>query len=100
MSVLSEILQEEYNRLLSTISAFEKMEMDLPNGSVVKKRINGKEYYYRQWRDADKVKSEYIPQDKHDEISELVSRRKDIRRQLREMYASKKEFDRVIGKEL
>jgi hypothetical protein len=100
MSVLSEILQEEYDRLLSTIASYEKLADELPKGSIIAKRINGSEYPYLQWRAGNKVKSKYLRQDELLPLQELIERRKQYEQNLRDMYRSKKEFDKVIGKEL
>jgi hypothetical protein len=100
MSVLSEILQEEYKRLLSTIASYEKLSNEMPKGSIILKHINGIEYPYLQWREGNKVKSKYLRQDEIEQFREQIERRKQYEKSLREMYLSKKEFDKVIGKEI
>lgn len=100
MSILSEILQEEYNRLIATISSYEKLVADLPKGSIVPKKIKGKKYQYLQWREEDKIKSRYIKVDEMEEIATLISRRRNFEMELKKMYKSKREFDKIIGKEI
>jgi hypothetical protein len=100
MSILSEILQEEYDRLNATIASYEKAASELPKGSVVKKRIDGRTYSYLQWREGQQVKSRYLKASELDEVAEKVRRRKEFEQEIKVLYASKREFDRVVGKEL
>jgi hypothetical protein len=100
MSVLSEILQEEYERLKATIASYEKEASGLPKGSVVIKRIGGREYPYLQWREGKQVKSRFIKAGDLSYINDQVNRRREYEKQIRSLYSSKKEFDRVIGKRL
>ncbi|MBX0288611.1 hypothetical protein [Haloarcula salinisoli] len=41
-------------------SAREKAGISASKGTLTTKTINGREYYYLQWRDGDKVKSQYV----------------------------------------
>jgi hypothetical protein len=100
MSILSEILNEEYERLNRTISSYEAMAAELPKGSLRKKRINGREYAYLQWRDGKKIKSKYIKSSEKDAIAELINRRRQYEREIRSLNESKKQFDKVVGREL
>jgi hypothetical protein len=100
MSVLSEILQEEYDRLKATIVSYEKEVAGLPKGSIVIKRIGGREYPYLQWREGTRVKSRFIKKEDLLYLKDQVNRRREYEKQIRALYSSKKEFDRVIGKRL
>ncbi|MDR1292681.1 MAG: hypothetical protein LBJ91_04720 [Clostridiales Family XIII bacterium] len=100
MSVLSEILQEEYDRLKATITSYEKEAAGLPKGSVVIKRIGGREYPYLQWREGKQVKSRFIKAGDLLHLKDQVNRRREYEKLIRSLYSSKKEFDRVIGKRL
>jgi hypothetical protein len=100
MSVLSEILNEEYERLKRTILSYETMTAKLPKGSIRMKRINGREYAYLQWRDGKKIKSKYIKDSEKDAITELVARRRQYEKEIRALNESKREFDRVVNKQL
>jgi len=100
MSILSEILNEEYKRLNSTLLSFEVLMEDLPKGSIREKLINGKKYQYLQWRDGKKIRSKYIKQDEVSALSEQIERRRQYEKEIKTLRKTKKEFDRVIGKEL
>jgi hypothetical protein len=100
MSVLSEILNEEYERLNRTITSYQAMASELPKGSIRIKSINGNRYAYLQWRDGDKVRSKYIKNDDVDSLSEQIEQRRQYEREIKSLVESKKEFDKVIGKEI
>ena len=68
MSVLEEVLLEEYDRSMRIINAIKAEQQTLPRGSVQKKLIGGKEYYYLQYRDGSKVRSNYIKECDIDDI--------------------------------
>jgi hypothetical protein len=40
--------------------AFEKAEIPRSKGTLTIKTIDGREYYYLQWREGDSVKSQYV----------------------------------------
>jgi hypothetical protein len=88
MSVLSEILKEEYERLLRTISSYEKMVAELPKGSLREKLINGRKYCYLQWREGGKVKSKYIRQSDIKSLSDQIDRRNQFQQEIKELCAS------------
>jgi hypothetical protein len=100
MSILSEVLQEEYDRVLRTISAYEREAAMLPKGHVAVKRIKNKEYYYLQWRDGQKTKSKYIREEELEGLRLQIERRNHLISSIREMRKSEKEFHKVLGREL
>ena len=100
MTILSEILNEEYERLNRTIASYEAMVAELPKGSIREKQIDGRRYKYLQWRESNRVLSKYIKPTEIDSLSELIERRRGYESEIKSLRASKKEFDRVIGKEL
>ena len=100
MSILSEILREEYERLNRTIESYEAMVAGLPKGSIREKLIGGRRYPYLQWRDQDRVRSRYIKQEDVISLSEQIEQRRQYEKEIKSLRSSKKEFDRVIGREL
>jgi hypothetical protein len=100
MSILSEILSEEYERLNSTLSSYEAMAADLPKGSIREKLINGRAYLYLQWREGDRVRSKYVKLEDFVALSEQIERRREYEREIKSLRKSKRKFDRVVGKEL
>ena len=50
MLLLEEIVLQEKSRIENMMSMYEAELLSLPHGVLVKKTINGKEYYYVQYR--------------------------------------------------
>lgn len=99
MTILQEVLLEEYERIQRTEALIEKEMEKLPKGYISKKKINGREYSYLQFRDGSKVCSQYI---KASMLSDCVSRlelRKKDEAALAELRESKAAIIRALGKE-
>ena len=97
-SVLQMVLLEEYSRLLRMIEGINKELKTLPKGYISRKIIRGKETFYLQWREGDKVKSKYIVADEVDELSKKVKRRQELEKSLRTSKKDLKKLESAIGK--
>ena len=73
------------SNIIEQINALEKEIANLPNGYISKKTINGKTRYYRQWTESGKVKSKYIREEEYDEVSEAITKRKELQAKLKEL---------------
>ena len=60
MLLLEKIVLQEKSRIENMMVMHESELLSLPHGTLVKKTINGKEYYYVQYREGKKVLSKYI----------------------------------------
>ena len=87
MSVLEEVLEEEYGRSVRLIRHMQSEIDSLPKGSIRVRSIRGREYYYLNYRVVDKVKSDYIRASEVNEIREKIERRKKL-----------KEIERALGR--
>lgn len=99
MTILEEVLLEEYNRISRTEALIEKEMQDLPKGYISKKRIKGKEYSYLQFRDGNKVCSQYIKASMLSDYVEKLELRKKDEIALAEFKKSKDAIIRALGKE-
>ncbi len=96
MSVLDEVLKEEYERLLRMRSAM-SIEYDaLPKGSISRKNIRGCDCYYLQYREGDKIVSKYIKKAELDELAAKIEKRRILRKTLRDIDAEMKKIERTI----
>lgn len=100
MTVLQEVLLEEYDRILRTEKMIVKELDGLPNGYISRKKIRGREYCYLQWRDGGKVRSLYIKPSEVDEYEKKIALRKKDQQALKELAESKRMLARALGKEL
>ena len=75
--VIKDVLREELRNSLEIKKGYERELARLPRGSLIKKKIKGKEYYYLEYREKGKIKFVYkgklSPQEvkKHDEIKKI-----------------------------
>jgi predicted transcriptional regulator len=100
MSILSDVLQEEYARVLLTISAYEREALELPKGHIAVKRIKNHDYFYLQWREGEKTRSQYIKKEDVEELRKQIERRNHLVSSIRDMRKAEKEFQKVLGREL
>ena len=97
MSVLEDVLREEYARSLRLSHLMEKELASLPKGSVRVRMIRGHEYYYLNHREGDRVLSDYIPASEVEAVRAKVARRKELEAALKEQARSRKQIERALG---
>lgn len=100
MSVLEEVLLEEYDRSMRVIHAIQAEQKALPKGSVQEKLIGGRKYLYLQYRDGNKVRSDYIKESDIDNIRSGLKKRKDNDKALKELKKSIEQIEKALGKDL
>ena len=55
----------------------------LPAGSITKKNVNGKEYFYHRWTESKKRREKYIPADELEDFRAQIERRKELEQELK-----------------
>lgn len=98
MSILEEVLVEEYERSLRVSGAFAAELADLPRGSVRERVINGRTYYYLQYREGNHVKSDYVPRRDLEQLRKRLMRRKEIAAALKEQERSRRQIEKALGR--
>jgi hypothetical protein len=98
MSVLEEVLAEEYGRSLRMTRALEKELSTLPKGYVRARTIRGRTYYYLQRRDGDRVRSDYVRREDAERVMALVDRRREIAAALKEQERTRRQIERALGR--
>lgn len=82
----------DYKDLLLRISEIEEALALLPAGSIGKKTVNGKIYYYHRFYENGKRKEKYIPQDRLVDMQAAVEKRKALEEELKELNVRKALF--------
>ena len=79
-TVIYGMLKEEKQRNLEMQKAYMQEIESLRKGSISKKTISGKTYYYLKYRQGDKVKNDYIGRDKSvaEEVMREIEQRKHL----------------------
>ena len=75
------------DELLNKIAELEREIAILPEGSITKKRINGKEYYYHRITQNGKRSEKYIRFEEIPELSAQIENRKALEKELKRLKA-------------
>ena len=94
---MKEVLSKENNQLSMRLAALEKEESTLPRGSIRERKIRGGTYYYLQYREGGKVKSQYIKADELPELQKKVIRRKEIQVEIKDIKERQRILEKVTG---
>ncbi len=74
MSVIKNIIQEEYNRLNSLIELYNEKIAEYPRGSLSVKKRGVHAYYYLAYRDHQKVKFLYLGKERSEKVKEYAKK--------------------------
>lgn len=97
MSVLEEVLAEEYARSKRLLDLMGAELAELPKGSIRTRNIKGHDYYYLNHRVGNQVKSDYIPAIELSEIQSKIERRKMLEQAVKEHKQTLKQIERALG---
>ncbi len=75
----------ELSDIQARATELERQISDLPAGSVTRKTINGREYFYHRWTQDKKRREKYIPADEVEYLRAEIEQRKNLERELKEL---------------
>ena len=99
MSILEEVLFEEYNRSLRIEKAIVDEQSSLPKGSIQFKHIANKDYPYLVYREGDKVVSRYLKSEEVDQVASAIRKRKENNEALKELRKSIRQISKTLGED-
>ena len=73
----------ETKEIQNRIIHLEQQIAALPAGSISRKTINGKDYFYHRFTDDKKRREKYIPMEELDEFKNKIDRRKELEKELK-----------------
>lgn len=73
----------ELSELKDRVAELEQQISALPAGSITKKTVNGKEYFYHRWTENKKRREKYIPADELEDFRAQIEQRKELERELK-----------------
>ncbi|MGI6054422.1 MAG: AAA family ATPase [Clostridium sp.] len=71
--------------LQSKISDLEKQIAEMPAGSIAKKTVKGKVYFYHRWTEDKKRREKYIPLSEVDSFRKQIERRKELEKERKKL---------------
>lgn len=96
MSILEEVMQEEYERINRIIPRIEAEISSLPKGYISEKKIKDNTYYYLQYRENKKMKSCYIKREDVEAYRDLIAKRNELVQKLKELKRDQKKLEHVL----
>ena len=83
---------------LIEVSEIEKVIESLPRGYISVKTISGHTYYYRQWREGEKIISSYVPESYLNVVRQKIQIRKQNEELLKILKKDYKKAERAVLK--
>ena len=71
--------------MAESIKELEKTIVALPRGTIVTKNIDGKPYFYQQYKENKKTVSNFLTNDEAEKMRPLIEERRQLQKKLREM---------------
>ncbi len=90
--------ENKYNKMNKQLIDIENRISAYPKGSLRRRVMHGKEYYYIQYRDADRVKSFYVTMGDVDKARAEIEARKKLEKKAKELEKRLLQYARLIGK--
>ncbi|MBU0994875.1 MAG: hypothetical protein KJ737_20480 [Proteobacteria bacterium] len=104
MSVLKDVLSDEHERLKSLVQWYKQEIASLPKGSMSIKKRKDRKYLYINYREKNKVKSDYVglvSSEKAAELANKILQRKKYEEDLKVIKKDLKELERALyGKKI
>jgi len=96
--IMNGVLREEYNRLEKMEKFYNEEIIKLTKGSLLKRTISNKQYYYLKLRDENtgEVKSLYVKASNVPQISREINERRRLTQLLRQVKYDKKVLGKVL----
>lgn len=73
----------ELSEMQARAEELEQQISYLPEGSITKKNVSGKEYFYHRWTENKKRREKYIPADKLEDFRAQIEQRKALEQELK-----------------
>jgi len=98
MTILDEVLKEEYERLSRGIGLVREELEGLPKGYISEKKIGNNAYYYLQRREGGKILSKHIKKDELEPYKTLIEHRKKLSKQIKDMEFEQQKIKAALKK--
>jgi len=98
MTIIESVIRDEYDRNLRMQEAYCQEIAKLPRGSVTRKVINGKTYYYLMYREAGKVENKYLSKKDNDidDLVKQVQKRRELESLIKKLRKEQKEMEKYL----
>ena len=73
----------DLSEMQTRVAELEQQISALPAGSITKKTVRGKDYFYHRWTENKKRREKYIPAEEVDSFRKQIERRKGLEKGLK-----------------
>lgn len=98
MAILKNILKESLDYYQDLDRRYQERLKELPRGSVLKRRIAGREYFYLIYRDGRRVVSKYLGKAEPEKILKGIAERRQIKGQMKDVAENLRMLGRLEGR--
>lgn len=98
---LRAVFLDEYERNKRLLNRYKEEQNSLPKGSIFKRKIGNKEYYYLNYRNGKKVISKFLGKIESIDIFDItkkINRRKEIDLLIKKITKEQQELERELKK--
>ena len=91
--------QELYDDYVNLLQDYSEMRLELaalPTGGIAKKRITGKEYWYLQYTKFGKKHTEYLHEQKVEQVQAKLSRANQLRKEIKQVDARLEQLEQAV----
>ena len=99
MSVLNEVLLEEYKRIDKVVALIDKELELLPKGYVSVKNINGNKYFYLQQRKGKCIVSKYLGSEEPADLMRKIKKRKELEERKKSLLIDAKKLKGIVSED-
>ena len=99
MSIYKNTLLEDLNRIRTNISIYRQRIFEYPQGSLMTRNINGRDYIYLKYRKDRKVIQEYVSpfsQNIYNELKSKIDQRKILQNELKSLIAEERDMVKAL----
>lgn len=87
----------EYSLIEDKLTDIQHRMNSCPRGSLRKRTIKGRSYYYLQYREGEHVRSHYIKADSVEDIRQKIENRKELEQEAQKLQARLNSYAKLLG---
>ncbi len=91
------VFQDEYKKIENDLINLKKQLTEYPKGSLRTRMINGRNYYYLQYRENKHVKSLYVNAQKVSDIRRRIEERREVEKNIRILQVRAESYAKLLG---
>lgn len=96
MNMILRTVTQEKQRIEYMLARYQDALEQLPRGTICKKAVGSRVYYYLKYRDGKKIVSQYIRKIELEAVQEQIQRRKHMEAMIKSLQEEKTIADKIL----